>query len=148
MMTGVLGVFCFSFFLFLLFLTFEFFANSWSLRALGSGSHLVEGCSVLLLSLSISLIALVCVVSSLTFRKGSARDAPRLFRKKYENIGCQGGGKERPLAHPLKQYERSPYEREILKASLQETRPLVGMHIAAQEGLKVLFIFSAYAFTC
>jgi len=85
------------------------------------------------------------MVSSLKFTKKSARDAPRMFIKKYENNGFEGGGKARPLAHPLKQYERSPYEREKLKANLQETRPLVGMHIAAQEGLKVSFISSAYA---
>jgi hypothetical protein len=77
------------------------------------------------------------MASSLKLTKNSARDAPRLFSKKHENNGFEGGGKARPLAHPLKQYERSPYEREKLRANLQESRPLVGMHIAAQEGLKV-----------
>ena len=57
-----------------------------------------------------TLIVLVCMVSSLTFRKGSDRDAPRLFGKKHENNGFEGGGKARPLTQPLKQYQRSSYE--------------------------------------
>jgi hypothetical protein len=62
-----------------------------------------------------------------------AQEAYRAIKPQVHNgsrNAADAGG--RTWAHPLK-----PYERELSKNARQETRPLVGKHVPAREGLKV-----------